>query len=79
MTMPLRSLSHPPLHVDGSQPLTSASIQVTSFGCPGPGEEMTGRLVGRNSPPQPAHKDKWYASEMSMEKWKSQRFIVLLS
>ena len=28
--MPLRSLSQPPLHEDGSQPFTSASIQVTS-------------------------------------------------
>ena len=31
--MPLMSLSHPPLHVDGVQPLTSASIQVTRA-CP---------------------------------------------
>ena len=59
--------------------MKSASIQVTSLGWPGPLKVITGLRVGSNSPPQPAHRDKWYTSEMSIEKWKSQRLGVLLS
>jgi hypothetical protein len=40
---------------------------------------MTGRWTGRNSPPHPAQRERWYASEMSIEKWKSHRLSVLLS
>jgi hypothetical protein len=47
--IPLKSLSQPPWHVDGVHPLTSASIQVTSFGWPGPQNVMTGHQIGRSS------------------------------
>ncbi len=77
--MPLKSLSQPPRQVDGMQPFTIASTQDTSLGCPGPFDTMTGRWTGLNSPPHPAHRERWYASEMSIEKWKSHRLSVLLS
>jgi hypothetical protein len=48
-----------PWHVEGVHPLTSASIQVTSLGWPGPPDVMTGRRIGRSSPPHPAQSAKW--------------------
>ena len=46
-----------PRHVEGVQPLTSASIQV-SRSAPSCLVERTGRRTARNSPPQPAHNDR---------------------
>ena len=79
ITMPRRSLSQPPLHFEDVQQFkfTIAPIHDTSLGCPGPLDVMMGCLIGRSSPQHPAHSDKWSASEMSMEKWKSHRLSVL--
>jgi hypothetical protein len=76
---PLKSLSQPPRQVDGVQPFTIASTQDTSLGCPGPLDTMIGRWTGLSPPPHPAQRERWYASEMSIEKWKSHRLSVLLS
>ena len=60
------------------QPLTSASSHVTRGPGP-PAAAITGRRVGRSSSPQPAHSERWQASDMSMLNVKSQRLSVELS
>ena len=78
IAMPLRSSSRPPRHDEGVQPFTIASIHDTRWAAPTV-DEMVSRLIGRSSPPHPAHNYKWKASRMSTEKWKSHKLSVLLS
>ena len=56
--MPLMSLSHPPRHVEGVQPLTKASTHV-SRSVPSCLVESTCRRTARNSPQQQPQSDKW--------------------
>ena len=67
ITNPLRSLSTP-VAIRGRAAVHHSINPQHLVGLPRPLDVMIGHLIGRSSPQHPAHSDKWWASEISMEK-----------